>query len=440
MIKVVMPQMGESIAEGTIIKWLKAAGDQVERDEPLFEITTDKVDTEVPSPASGVLKTILVAEGETVDVGATVAEVEVADSDATVESAQSDPLLTNTSQTDTDSKEGDVNASAHFRTKKPVQLVSFKRTQRSAGMSASSETGQSFSPAVLALARRENVTLKTLSDIQGSGHGGRLTKRDVEQYLKNHADDSTGPMVSRGSLANPPAEYIYQPKPEDERVPMTPVRRKIANHMSWSTKISPHATAMSECDMSHVKALIERDGEQFAATAGAPLTYTVLVGEAVVKALEEFPALNASVVGDDIVLKPAVNLSVAVALPDTGELIVPVIHGANVLSRVELASAIKDLAIRARSRQLKPEDVQGGTFTLTNPGVFGGLTGTPIINQPQVAILGLGAVVNRPVVVDDSITIRPIMMLSLAFDHRAVDGMLAFQYLASVKQQLEQLS
>jgi len=440
MIKVVMPQMGESIAEGTIIKWLKAAGDQVERDEPLFEITTDKVDTEVPSPASGMLKTILVAEGETVDVGATVAEVEVADSDATVESAQSDPLLTNTSQTDTDSKEGDVNASAHFRTKKPVQLVSFKRTQRSAGMSTSSETGQSFSPAVLALARRENVTLKTLSDIQGSGHGGRLTKRDVEQYLKNHADDSTGPMVSRGSLANPPAEYIYQPKPEDERVPMTPVRRKIAKHMSWSTKISPHATAMNECDMSHVKALIERDGEQFAATAGAPLTYTVLVGEAVVKALEEFPALNASVVGDDIVLKPAVNLSVAVALPDTGELIVPVIHGANVLSRVELASAIKDLAIRARSRQLKPEDVQGGTFTLTNPGVFGGLTGTPIINQPQVAILGLGAVVNRPVVVDDSITIRPIMMLSLAFDHRAVDGMLAFQYLASVKQQLEQLS
>ena len=435
-----MPQMGESIAEGTIIKWLKAAGDQVERDEPLFEITTDKVDTEVPSPASGVLKTILVAEGETVDVGATVAEVEVADSDTTVESAQSDPLLTNTSQTDTDSKEGDVNASAHFRTKKPVQLVSFKRTQRSAGRSTSSETGQSFSPAVLALARRENVTLKTLSDIQGSGHGGRLTKRDVEQYLKNHADDSTGPMVSRGSLANPPAEYIYQPKPEDERVPMTPIRRKIAKHMSWSTKISPHATAMNECDMSHVKALIERDGEQFAATAGAPLTYTVLVGEAVVKALEEFPALNASVVGDDIVLKPAVNLSVAVALPDTGELIVPVIHGANVLSRVELASAIKDLAIRARSRQLKPEDVQGGTFTLTNPGVFGGLTGTPIINQPQVAILGLGAVVNRPVVVDDSITIRPIMMLSLAFDHRAVDGMLAFQYLASVKQQLEQLS
>lgn len=440
MIKVVMPQMGESIAEGTIIKWLKAAGDQVERDEPLFEITTDKVDTEVPSPASGMLKTILVAEGETVDVGATVAEVEVADSDTTVESAQSDPLLTNTSQTDTDSKEGDVNASAHFRTKKPVQLVSFKRTQRSAGRSTSSETGQSFSPAVLALARRENVTLKTLSDIQGSGHGGRLTKRDVEQYLKNHADDSTGPMVSRGSLANPPAEYIYQPKPEDERVPMTPIRRKIAKHMSWSTKISPHATAMNECDMSHVKALIERDGEQFAATAGAPLTYTVLVGEAVIKALEEFPALNASVVGDDIVLKPAVNLSVAVALPDTGELIVPVIHGANVLSRVELASAIKDLAIRARSRQLKPEDVQGGTFTLTNPGVFGGLTGTPIINQPQVAILGLGAVVNRPVVVDDSITIRPIMMLSLAFDHRAVDGMLAFQYLASVKQQLEQLS
>jgi 2-oxoglutarate dehydrogenase E2 component (dihydrolipoamide succinyltransferase) len=440
MIKVVMPQMGESIAEGTIIKWLKAAGDQVERDEPLFEINTDKVDTEVPSPASGVLKTILVAEGETVDVGATVAEVEVTDSDTTVESAQSDPLLTNISQTDTDSNEGDVNASAHFRTKQSVQLVSFKRAQRSAGRSASSETGQSFSPAVLELARRENVTLETLNDIQGSGRGGRLTKRDVEQYLKNHADDSTGPMVSRGSAASPPAEYIYQPKPEDERVPMTPIRRKIAKHMSWSTKISPHATAMNECDMSHVKALIERDGEQFAATAGAPLTYTVLVGEAVIKALEEFPALNASVVGDDIVLKPAVNLSVAVALPDTGELIVPVIHGANVLSRVELASAIKDLAIRARSRQLKPEDVQGGTFTLTNPGVFGGLTGTPIINQPQVAILGLGAVVNRPVVVDDSITIRPIMMLSLAFDHRAVDGMLAFQYLASVKQQLEQLT
>jgi 2-oxoglutarate dehydrogenase E2 component (dihydrolipoamide succinyltransferase) len=209
--------------------------------------------------------------------------------------------------------------------------------------------------------------------------------------------------------------------------------------MTWSTRISPHATAIAECDMSNAAALVEAAGARFEASVGAPLTYTALVAQAAVKALGEFRTLNASVVGDEVILKPAVNLGVAVALPDSGELIVPVVREADGLSLAGFAKAVKDLAVRARSRRLTPDDVQGGTFTLTNPGIFGGLTGTPILNQPEVGILGLGAVTKRPVVLDDAIAIRSIMMMSLTFDHRAADGMVAFQYLARVREQLEAL-
>tara|TARA_B100000929_G_scaffold88674_4_gene69393 strand:+ start:146 stop:1018 length:873 start_codon:yes stop_codon:yes gene_type:complete len=280
------------------------------------------------------------------------------------------------------------------------------------------------------------MSLDTLATLQGSGHGGRVTKRDVEQYIRQQA---TSPLESDNSAGSPPKEYLYQPQDGDERIQMSAVRKKIAHHMSWSTRISPHATAIVECDMSRAAELMETAGQHFEASVGAPLTYTVLVAEAAVKALGEFRALNASVVGDEIVLKPSVNLGIAVALPESGELIVPVIRKAEERSLAGFAKSIKELAVRARSHRLTPEDVQGGTFTLTNPGIFGGLTGTPILNQPEVAILGLGAVIKRPVVVDEAITIRPVMMMSLTFDHRASDGMVAFQFLARVREHLEAL-
>ena len=438
MIHVVMPQMGESIAEGTIVKWLKAAGDTVARDEPLFEITTDKVDAEVPAPAAGTLSDILVKEGETVDVGTTVATIATAESREAVQTTQG--KLEQPPEQPAEERGG------HFRASQPSQVVSFRRGPDTRGVAASKGSTRSLSPAVLDAVRRGGMSIGTVTGLQGSGRGGRVTKRDVEQYLRQHgpgsAPESTASastVTPGGDLGHMPDEYVYRPKPGDERVHMTPVRRKIAHHMSWSTKISPHATAIAECDMSRAAALIERAGQPFEASVGASLTYTVLVAQAAVKALGEFRSLNASVVGEEIVLKPCVNLGVAVALPETGELIVPVIREADGLSLPGFAKAVKGLASRTRARQLKPEDVQGGTFTLTNPGIFGGLTGTPIINQPEVAILGLGAITKRPVVVDDAIAIRPIMMVSLTFDHRAADGMTAFRYLARVREHLEQL-
>ncbi len=444
MISVVMPQMGESIAEGTIVKWLKRAGDAVARDEPLFEITTDKVDTEVPAPAAGTLAEILVKEGETVEVGTPVARVaEAGEAPTSGSSANAPPsrALPVAPIEKTADAPGE-----HFRATQLLRVVSFRRRPEKTGAAASQTSARSLSPAVLDTARRAGMSIGTLTGVQGSGRGGRVTKRDVEHYLQQHGPSggpaALAPASSPGSdAAQPPRQYLYQPKPGDERVAMSTVRKKIAHHMTWSTRISPHATAIAECDMSRAADLMETAGQRFEASVGAPLTYTALVAHAAVKALGEFRTLNASVIGhgDELVLKPAVNLGVAVALPDSGDLIVPVIREADGLSLAGFARAIKDLATRARARRLRPEDVQDGTFTLTNPGIFGGLTGTPILNQPEVAILGLGAVTKRPVVVDDAIAIKPIMLMSLTFDHRAADGMIAFQYLARVREHLEVL-
>ena len=445
MVNVVMPQMGESIAEGTVVKWLKKTGDAVARDEPLFEITTDKVDTEVPSPAAGTLVEILVQEGETVEVGATVARVAGAGEATTTGASAGAPPSKALPATPVEKTAFQGGApGGHFRATQPPQVVSFRRGSAPAAGAAGQASASSFSPAVLDTAGRAGMSLGTLTGLQGSGRGGRVTKRDVERYLREHGPgggpDSAAASVPGGDPA-PPREYLYQPKSGDERVAMSTVRKKIAHHMTWSTRISPHATAIAECDMSRAADLVDTVGPRFAASVGAPLTYTALVAQAAVKALGEFRTLNASVIGhgDELVLKPAVNLGVAVALPESGELIVPVIREADGLSLVGFAKAIKDLASRARSRRLRPEDVQGGTFTLTNPGIFGGLTGTPILNQPEVAILGLGAVTKRAVVVDDAIAIKPIMLMSLTFDHRAADGMVAFQYLARVREHLEAL-
>jgi pyruvate dehydrogenase E2 component (dihydrolipoamide acetyltransferase) len=451
-VKVVMPQMGESLAEGTLVRWLKGLGDSVARDEPLFEISTDKVDTDVPAPVAGVLREILVQEGQTVAVGEPVALLQSSDQVTPAatppmpeESRGASPATPPTAAAPPIANE----PAGHFASTHTPQLVSFRR--ESTGPPAAPErvreggtkpiaTSRSFSPAVLDTARRGGVALDALTALKGSGRGGRITKGDVERFIASRGNAASPSMRTTPSGATDvPPEYLYHPRPDDRRVAMSPVRRRIAQHMTWSVRLSPHATAEAEVDMTAAARAIEEWRASRNRDVAAPLTYTVLAATAAVKALREFPVLNSSVVGDDLVLKPSINLGIAVALADNDELIVPVIHRADELARDGMARAIDDLASRARKRELRPDDVQGGTFTLTNPGIFGGVRGTPILNQPQVAILSLGAIVQRPVVIDDAIGIRPIMNVSLTFDHRAADGMMAFRYLARLKQLLEKV-
>jgi 2-oxoglutarate dehydrogenase E2 component (dihydrolipoamide succinyltransferase) len=441
MIKVVMPQMGESLAEGTVVRWLKKLGERIERDESLFEISTDKVDTDVPAPAAGVLKEILVPEGQTVAVGALVAMIDPAETDATIAEAAHGPAQPGAASKAAADPESAAREEpgGHFKSAYAPQLVAFRGPAQPAAQTPA-PASRTFSPAVLEAARQGGLTFDRLTGIRGSGRGGRITKKDVLRHLASPAAMTAAPArLPRPTGVDVPPEYVYRPGPEDRVVPMSPVRRRIAHHMAWSARISPHATAFGDCDMSRAAALLARAREAFEARVGAPLTYTVLAARAVLAALRDFPALNASVVHEALVLKPRVHLGVAVALADTDELIVPVVRAADELSLAGLARAIADLATRARERRLRPEDVQGGTFTLTNPGVFGGVSGTPILNQPQVGIVGLGAVAKRAVVVNDAIAIRPMMTISLTFDHRALDGMQAFRFLDGVRKALETL-
>ena len=436
-VHVVMPQMGESLSEGTIVKWLKQPGDRVGHDEPLFELSTDKVDTDVPAPAAGVLSSILAGEGQTVAVGVAVAVIETEDAQATATSPVVVTAAVQVPQTAAATEE----PGGHFKSTHAPQLVSFRR-EGGPSTSIPAHGSRSFSPAVLSEAQRGGVPLGQLTTLAGTGRGGRVTKRDVRRFLESGGRDTAASAtfaerVTR-KAAGPPPEYLYRPADGDRVEAMSPVRKRIARHMRWSTRISPHANAQSEVDMSAVNAVMERR-DAFAAQFDVPLTYTVFGAAACARALRDFPVLNSSVVGDQIAFKPVVHLGIAVALPDTHDLIVPVVRRADELSLVGLARAIHDLATRARARQLRPEDVQGGTFTLTNPGIFGGITGTPILNQPQVGILSLGAVRKQAVVVGDDIVARPIMALALTFDHRATDGMVAFRFLARVRELLETL-
>jgi len=431
MIDVVMPQMGESLAEGTVVRWLKQAGDRVERDEPLFEISTDKVDTDVPSPASGTLHAILVPNGQTVAVGAPVGVID--DGRVTV-AAETTPAMAARASGGVAAANTEEPA-GHFKSSHAPQLVSFRR--EAATPSESTRAERSFSPAVLDTARRANMPLHALTSLNGSGRGGRVTKADVRRFVESGgAAERAG--IRQDAARETPAEYLYRPGPDDRVVPMSPVRRRIADHMSWSVRISPHASAFADCDMTDVTARIKHQREAFAARAGAPLTVTVAAAVALAATIRDFPALNASVVDDAIVIKPRVHLGIAVALPDSDDLIVPVVHDADGLSIAGMARAIADLSSRARERRLRPEDVQGGTITLTNPGMFGGITGTPILNQPQVAIVGLGAIARRAMVLDgDRIAPRSMMTIAVTFDHRAIDGVIAFKFLDRLRGRLE---
>ena len=439
MTDVVMPQMGESIVEGTLTKWLKKPGEKVERDEPLFEISTDKVDTEIPSPSAGTLSEVLVEEGKTVGINTVVARIdEGGGAAAQPKAAQAKPAQAPPPPTP---------PQAPPRAPAPVP----ETVQPSPAPQQVEETAEPtgpLSPLVRKMAREHNLDL---SRIRGTGAGGRITKQDVEAYLAQQAEQpAAAPAPPRPAAPSTPAAPPPQPTaPAPAAVaplpppgqaktriePLSTMRAKIAEHMVMSKRISPHVTTVHRVDMTNVARMRERTKATFQANYGFSLTYLPFITRAAVAALRQYPLLNASLDGNNIIYHNEVNVGIAVALENG--LIVPVIRAADEKNVLGLQRAIVDLAARARSRQLKPEEVQGGTFSITNFGSFGSLMGTPIINQPQVAILGVGTVDKTPVVIDDAIAIRSICHISLTFDHRLVDGALADQFMSKLKHVLE---
>jgi 2-oxoglutarate dehydrogenase E2 component (dihydrolipoamide succinyltransferase) len=417
-VEVVMPQMGESIFEGTITKWFKKPGDRVERDEPLFEISTDKVDAEIPSPAAGVLQEIKVNEGQTVPIRTVVA---VIDGEGVSAPAGAKPAA--------------VQPPAAPAPPKPAA----ERQPQPEGAE-----GERISPLVRRLAREHNIDLST---VRGTGAGGRITKQDVLAAAERKGAPSAAPAptarpavpaapshVPHAALESAvPRELIYFGRYEVQ--PMSVIRQRIAEHMVLSKRVSPHVYSVDEADMSRIVELRQAAADAFEKRHQTKLTFMPFFVRACVEALRAFPTVNASVDGTNVVLHSEINIGIAVAL-DAG-LIVPVVKGAGEKNFLGLQLAINDLAERARTKKLKPDEVHESTFSITNPGVFGGLMGLPAINQPNAAILGIGAIQKRPVVVDDAIAVRSMVYLTLSYDHRIVDGAVGHQFLGRIKRQLE---
>jgi 2-oxoglutarate dehydrogenase E2 component (dihydrolipoamide succinyltransferase) len=429
MTDVVMPQMGESIVEGTLTKWLKKPGERVERDEPLFEISTDKVDTEIPSPAAGTLAEVLVEEGKTVGVNTVVARLESGAAAAKPAAAPAPAAPAPAPAAPTPAAPPTPEAAPPVKASAPPPLPPMEEPP--------SEPTGPLSPLVRRMAREHNIDL---GKIRGTGAGGRISKQDVEAYIAQPAAPAPPPVAAKPAAPapTPAAPAPYQPPVGQAKTriePMSAMRIKIAEHMVMSKRTSPHVTTIHRVDMTKVAKLRERYKEQFQANYGFSLTYLPFIARASVAALRQFPLVNASLDGNNIVYHNEIHIGIAVALENG--LIVPVIRNADEKNVLGLQRSIVDLAARARARQLKPEEVVGGTFSITNFGSYGALVGTPVINQPQVAIMGVGTVDKTPVVIDDAIAIRSICHLSLSFDHRLIDGALADQFMTKAKQVLE---
>ena len=440
MIDVVMPQMGESIVEGTLTRWLKKPGDRVERDEPLFEISTDKVDTEIPAPGAGTLAEVLIEEGKTVGINTVVARIDEGGDGQRPAAAAPAKEAPAAKQPEKQKVVAEVKEEAPGP--EPVVKVDEKRREPAPPQPeapAAEETGP-LSPLVRRMAREHNIDL---NQIKGTGAGGRITKQDVEGYLAaRSAQPAARPAAPPAAPPAPPVQAPSAPSPvaraESPRTrvePMSVMRAKIAEHMTLSKRTSAHVTTVHKVDMTKIARIRERQKTEFQARYGFGLTYLPFVIRAASEGIRQFPIVNASIDGNNIIYHNDINVGIAVAL-DNG-LIVPVIRNADEKTVVGLQRAIVDLAARARSKQLKPDEVQGGTFSITNFGSFGSIFATPVINQPQVAILGVGAVDKTPVVIDDAIAIRSICYLALTFDHRLIDGALADQFCQKVKSILE---
>jgi pyruvate dehydrogenase E2 component (dihydrolipoamide acetyltransferase) len=412
---VVMPQMGESIAEGTIVRWMKAVGDTVDKDEPLFEISTDKVDAEIPAPDAGVITEIRVREGETVPVHTVVAIISGSAGATSARGAGSAQGVAGTAAAGMERKVGpDAGRVAADTPSAP--------SAPPAPAAPTVSTEPFLSPVVKKMVAVHKLDL---SRVAGTGSGGRITKKDVEAFM---AGASTAPTQA------PIRPALYQPGDNVRVQKMSVMRRKIADHMLTSLRTSAHIYSAYEVDFSRVTELRKANRTRYEAD-GVSLTYTAFIAQAVAATLRECPYANASVDGDQIVYRNDINLGIAVALEQG--LIVPVIRHADQKSLRDLCAAISDLAQRARGKQLKIEDVEAGTFTITNPGVFGGLWGLPIISQPQVAILAVGSIDKRAVVVDDQVVVRPMAYVTLGYDHRLIDGADGGRFLQALKDRLE---
>jgi pyruvate dehydrogenase E2 component (dihydrolipoyllysine-residue acetyltransferase) len=444
-VDIVMPQMGESIFEGTITKWLKKPGDKVERDEPLFEISTDKVDAEIPSPSAGVLKEIKIGEGQTVPIQTVVGVIDAAGSAATAPApapakpAGAAPLAP------------PAPAASPLPKPAPAQTPA---AAPAASPAASKDGGRIHSsPLVRRMAKEHGIDL---SAVAGTGAGGRISKQDIEAVISGAAQTSApagrpavpsmppppaAPGVSGGQAhfaleSAVPREKVYFGHYEVQ--PMSVMRQRIAEHMVASKRVSAHVYSVDEIDMTRVAALRAKSKDEFEKRYETKLTFMPFFVKAAVAGLRAYPTLNASLDGTNVVIHKEINIGIAVAL-DWG-LIVPVVKNADEKNLLGIQRNLNDLAERARSKKLKPEEVQEGTFSITNPGVFGGLFGLPVISQPNVGILGLGAIEKRPVVVDDAIAIRSMCYVTLSYDHRVVDGAIAHQFLHKVKETLENWS
>ncbi len=403
--EMLMPKMGESIMDGTILKWIKTVGDMVEKDEIILEISTDKVDSEIPTPVPGKIVKIIAQEGDTIDVGLPIALIET-ESDIAID----EPIKKEESSS---SAVGEV-------------IPAETPDSRAAKKIAKTSGTRFYSPVVMNIANKNNISFADIESIPGTGLNGRVTKKDIVKFIEtNQGGQTTHTEQTEQFVGSDGVEIIK----------MDHVRKSIARHMIASKQTSAHVSIYAEVDMNNISIIRECHKKTFKANEGFSLTYMPFIAEATVRALKEFPMLNASIDGENILVKHFVNLGVAVAV-DNG-LLVPNIFNADERNIIGLSRAVNDLALRARTKKLKPDELSGGTFSISNFGVYGTTIGFPIINQPQVAILGVGAVKKRPVVINDAIAIRPILYVSLTFDHRLIDGAMGAQFLQKITRLLE---
>jgi len=444
LVDIIMPKMGESIMEGTILKWLKNPGDKVERDEPILEISTDKVDTEVPSPEAGIMAELLFKENDTVEVGAVLAKLET-DSSASI------------AATKTETPKEEIKSEPS----KTVEVIEKAESVIESKPESSDNSGGFYSPLVLSIAKKEGIGFEELASIKGTGLQNRVTKKDIIDYISNRSSKpSAAPasgtthvsatVTAQATVKSPaPAPQLHKQEINYNEEGLSilefdNIRQKMAEHMVASVAISPHVNAIAECDLTNVEKARKKMAAEFEAKEGFKLTYMPYIAEAVIKALKDFPLVN-SVIDDSSVpfkaiTRSKINLGMAVAM-ENGGLIVPVIKNADGMNLVGIARNVNDLGKRARIKKLSLDEIQGGTFTISNYGVFGNIIGTMVINQPQVAIMGVGAIKKRPAVLEtpdgDFVVIKPMVYLTLSFDHRLIDGALGGKFIMRVVHYLE---
>ena len=426
--KVELPKMGESVAEATITTWLKVEGDVIEEDEPIVEIATDKVDSEVPAPCSGILKKVLFNEGDVVKVGAVFAIID-SEAIAISESQDTPPLKPNTSNEEIENK-------VEQEILEPLTITDKIEIQNNFNNSI-----KFYSPLVKSIASKEGISLEELETINGTGSNQRVTKKDILNYVNSGKKSNSTETIAKANkpIINTP-KTAHAIRGQDEIIEMDRMRKLIANHMVNSVNTAPHVTSFVEADVTNLVLWRNKTKKEFLEKEGEKLTFTPIFIEAIAKALRDYPLVNSSIDGDNIVIKSNINIGMATALP-SGNLIVPVIKNADRLNLVGLAKTVNDLANRAKLSQLKPDEISGGTYTVSNVGTFGNVMGTPIINQPQSGILALGAIKKKPAVIEsesgDLIGIRHMMFLSHSYDHRNIDGALGGQFVRKVADYLE---